>query len=211
MYLEFKRDFVYYTQVPNHQKIKERLLTTVKEQEQSKESWPESNAETSYFKEKNNQILRESYILDSIAYEPMDQMLAELGEICPESTPAPTGSFVHSIWYTIYHQGQHQEIHNHGPACNEIRGGKEYHVLYSGIYILEMPENVRNTTVFTRARPQFGNVVKVDRENINTAQIEDIKEGTVLLFPYYMDHFVQPLEEYESRVTIAFNIMSTFT
>ena len=73
-----------------------------------------------------------------------------------------------------------------------------------------MPDNVKNTTVFTRQKEWFSLDGAYPRESIDTSEIEDIKEGTVILFPYYLDHYVKPLKDDVERITIAFNIMSSY-
>ena len=74
-----------------------------------------------------------------------------------------------------------------------------------------MPDNVKNTTVFTRQKEWFSLDGAYPRESIDTSEIEDIKEGTVILFPYYLDHYVKPLKDDVERITIAFLILCRLT
>jgi len=211
MYKEFRRDFIFYTQVPNHKVIKEYLYQKIIDQGQIGETWEDCDVATNYYSPGSNDFLKEQYILESIAYKPLDEMANETEEISPKSIPDPNGSFVEDIWYSIYNKrGQFQAIHNHAPYSEELVQKKLFFSLISGIYILSMPENVKNTTVFTREKEWFALDGLYPRESIDTSELDDIKEGTVILFPYYMDHYVKPLKDDVERITIAFNIMSSY-
>lgn len=211
MYQEFRRDFIFYTQVPNHEIIKECLYQKILDQGQAGEEWEDSDVITSYYKPKKNDFLREQYILDSIVYRPLDEMAHETEKITPKSIPDPNGSFVEEIWYCIYNKkGQFQAIHNHAPYGEKLVQNKLFFSVISGIYILSLPDNVKNSTVFTRTKEWFGIDGTYPRESIDTSDLEDVKEGTVILFPYYLDHYVKPLKDDIERITIAFNIMSSY-
>ena len=71
---------------------------------------------------------------------------------------------------------------------------------FSGIYIID--QKGKNQTSFIHN--DFGYLDTC----INTKNIEDIGEGTVMIFPSHLLHYVNPVDE--SRCTISFNITSTF-
>jgi len=50
---------------------------------------------------------------------------------------------------------------------------------------------------------------KVDYYEFKTANVPEIKEGTVLLFPSCLNHYVRPITE-SGRITIVYNVKSTW-
>lgn len=208
MHLEFKRDFIFYTQAKNHEKVKERLCPVIKFQAKDEELQTEKST-TSYFIPNTNDFLKEQFVLENIVYGPLDEMCNELEKMPDNSMPIPEQTFVSDIWWNIYKKSQYHELHNHAPQSVEMINGKKFLQMYSGIYILSMPKNIKNTTVFTKELDYYDGVELHDRQYIDTSTIDDIKEGTVILFPFWMDHYVNPMTDDVERMSIAFNLMST--
>ena len=104
----------------------------------------------------------------------------------------PKKSNVDRIWANLYEKMSFQEVHNHVTPHSLIH--------FSGIYIID--QKGKNQTSFIHN--DFGYLDTC----INTKNIEDIGEGTVMIFPSHLLHYVNPVDE--ARCTISFNITSTF-
>lgn len=100
----------------------------------------------------------------------------------------PIDSKLSAIWFNIYEEGSFQEVHVHNGNS----------VSFSGIYLMEL--NEPNTTTFT-----VNDEISYLNGRISTA---DIEEGSVILFPSTLEHYVNPSKF--DRTTIAFNIQSEF-
>ena len=90
-----------------------------------------------------------------------------------------------------------------------MRGGKYYKSSFSLIYILK-DDNEKNSTGFLQNKPEYGSVYTTIEQNVfSTADVSDIKEGSVLVFPSSLCHCVEPVKV-PGRITIAINVASCF-
>jgi len=199
----FPSNFVYWNSIPNHQEIKEKyynkLLTVSKNWDNNPYFYTNF---TSSFRDYQNttvneEIKRDSSFLQSVIWNPIDKMLSDnfFNGIIPEY------SELSELWFNVYKPGESQEVHEHNGYYTNIQG-KHVCSSYSGIYILHSEES--NKTVFYQPAPCPGTPVS-GSVNYKTDHIE---EGNVIIFPSTLLHYVLPCEK--SRVTIAFNILSTF-
>jgi predicted 2-oxoglutarate/Fe(II)-dependent dioxygenase YbiX len=140
--------------------------------------------------------------LRKIVWKPIEDMVQESqGEIFLGD------SFIQSHWYNIYESGDFQEKHSHG-AYPIVIDGIRYHPSLSIIYILK-DDNKEGSTLFTDNNPKpFGAVL--DYASLDTSNIEDIGEGSVIVFSSKLEHMVKPVK-IGGRITIAFNIFSSFS
>ena len=195
----FPCDFVYTHTVENHEDIKEKYLHHFKWDAESygalyrrKSKW-RCEVTSSYFRDGVNPLpFLDSYFYDSVVWAPVDAMLKEMGEKI--HLPTPKQSTINQLWYNEYHPGNWQEIHNHINVSTAQQ--------FSGIYILDLNEE-KNTTGFysTSTRAAWGDTPFI-------MHFPDVKEGTVLIFPVELNHFVNPCEN--RRTTISFNISSDY-
>jgi len=96
-------------------------------------------------------------------------------------------------WINWYSKNQFANFHNHIPS----------HL--SAVYFVDVEKSKAN---FVINKPtSFRLVKKEDKNNFfyNTSKIINVKDGTVVFFPSYLDHFVTPNESQHKRVTVAFN------
>ena len=180
--------FIFYCDVPNHIEIKENYYSHLKDvihesDDTTVDRW-NCNVKTTFnlFVD----CLWDDYFLDSVVWKPIDQMLEEV-----DLNFYPTQSKISDIWANFYKGGEFQETHDHV--------GKG-HNLFSGIYILH--QKGPNKTSF------FMNNYGILDHHINTSDMDDIKEGTVIIFPSNLLHYVNPVED--ERCTISFNIKCEF-
>jgi len=184
----FRSPFVFYCDVSNHDDIKSRYYNRLKD--------ITYNDENSIVKQWNCDVrstfnftvdcLWDSYFQDSVIWKPLDQMLTEV-----DINFYPTTSRVSGVWANFYKVGQFQEVHNHlGSRLNH----------FSGIYILD--QKGENRTSFNNY-----NYGLLD-SHLDTKNIDDIKEGSVIIFPSNLLHYVNPVDD--NRCTISFNIRCEF-
>ena len=108
--------------------------------------------------------------------------------------------------FTYYEKDNFQESHNHVGPCVE-KDGRLLHASFSIIYILH-DENDKSSVMFKKAGPMP--FKGLDENVIIDTSYSSIGEGSVIIFPSNLDHYVKPCLK-TGRVTIAFNIYSEYT
>lgn len=186
----FPARFVYTETIQNHTQIKETLLPLIQGHSltipTNKGSYYQrSGTLTSYFDASNFlMVLLESCgLTKNIVWDPFDRMLAH-----PDLKLArtPFESRISSIWYNIYSSGSFHHPHTHlGDAS------------FCGIYLLDLQES-NNTLFYQSGIPSME----------HTHSTEDLKEGSIILFPADLIHSVYEVKH--PRTSIAFNISSRF-
>ena len=112
-------------------------------------------------------------------------------------------------WYNIYQDGDFQEVHHHKDITTKNENYVEF-CLISGIYILDDKNEKQNiifgtpTTFYNPFTPP--GLIK----EFHTEKIDDIKEGTVLLFPSTLEHSVLHKNSKFPRTSIAFNVIAKY-
>ena len=91
-------------------------------------------------------------------------------------------------WLTSYDKGDHQTIHNH----------RSYG--FSGIIYIEYDPSVHTPTCFVAPWQD----PKTDKTIL---KFPDVQEGTMLIFPSYTLHFVQPNKSDKRRVILSFDLL----
>ena len=108
-------------------------------------------------------------------------------------------SIFDKVWVNTYEEGEYQEIHNHNGIAKVV-DGKIYYNSFSFIYLLH---NESETGTVFRSR-NLSNDVSTNPES---KAYKYVDEGTLIMFPYYIDHYVLPATG--KRITIAGNILSS--
>jgi len=194
----FPTKFVYWEKIENHDNIKDKYIKIIsqdleknREQIQKNFLW-NCKCTSSFFSLDFMEELVNENLLNDIVWNPMDNMLKELGELI--NLPTPKSSKIKNIWYNDYNSGNWQEVHDH-------TGQQES--TYSGIYILKL--NEENQTTFVDS-----NFIKSwnMKQNFYVFETCHIEEGNVIIFPSELMHYVNPCKDH--RISISFNIKSTF-
>jgi len=98
------------------------------------------------------------------------------------------------IWINVNKQHDWNTIHQHGGHT------------FSGVYYIKTPKNC-GRLAFRDPRPgAIANSFLVDKYDNGELRYVNITEGLFLLFPSYLEHFVEPNKSKEERVSISFNI-----
>jgi len=181
----FPSKFLFQTKVENHKELKNQLFDKIidlskkneKEYKQNHDTW-DCKVLTSFFDPDSAVIFNENPDLYDAIWKAFDEMLGNV--ILNSKVPK---SKLNRIWFNLYKKGYNQEVHQH---CGSD---------FSGVYILHCTEP--NKTVF------YSN--ENHRLLNKTLKTEDVEEGTILLFPSHLSHYVNEIQD-ELRVTVAFNI-----
>ena len=189
MLIQCKSPFLFFCDVPYHREIKKYYYPLILDSFKKINDNPPPGWNCSVKTTFNYplSLLRENLLLNAIVWNPLDQMLKEA-----DLNLYPKTSNVDRIWANLYEKMSFQEVHNHVTPHSLIH--------FSGIYIID--QKGKNQTSFIHN--DFGYLDTC----INTKNIEDIGEGTVMIFPSHLLHYVNPVDE--ARCTISFNITSTF-
>jgi len=218
-FLRFPSKFVYWTQIPDevHQKIKKELVPKIEETyEKHKDNKPFilGNATTSYssnhdIRQEDNEFLMDDYYQENIIWKPLEKMIHENNKNSETFPISVSKSMVSSGWYTKYNENDSFGPHGHydksitmDPKTNDI-----FYCCFSFIYILN-DENENNSTVFL---VDDMSCVYHWKEHIefHTGDNKDIKEGTVIIFPSNLLHYVKS-NKVAGRITLAYNIKCSF-
>jgi hypothetical protein len=186
----FPEPFVYHYTVPEHTLIKQELQPKLEffyqqYSQEEKYRWSNDSLMTSKMCSNFNQasIQKNWYTqehLQAIVWNSLDELLTKLGK---KTSKCKLTTF----WWNVYQKGDSAPIHNHGSFG------------ISGVYLLHLTEP--NKTAFvhnTRA-------LLKNEQDLIYYETPDVQEGTVLLFPSALNHYVDPAET--TRMSISFNVL----
>ena len=199
--------FLYYRTLPEHEEIKKQLIPKILEQEEEfkNNNIGLENAYTNFSSEikwhENNSFLVEPSVIKPIVLQTIDEVISHIKTNNMLPIPPYTEYFITNAWYTRYNTGGSFDYHNHGHA-QHIMGGQVAHTVFSIIYILS-DESDKNSTHFATHDRNYLSIS--DSIEIDTADIHDIKEGTVIIFPSNFLHKVKPIK-IPNRITVSYNI-----
>jgi hypothetical protein len=199
--------FLYYRTIPEHEDIKKKLIPKILEQEEEfkNNNIGLENAYTNFSSERNwhehSSFLVEPSVLKPIVLQTIDEVISHIKTNNMLPIPTYKNYFVGSCWYTRYSIGGNFDYHGHGHQ-QTIINGQVAHTAFSIIYILS-DENEKNSTLF---RTHDRNYLSISNDiGIDTADLTEIKEGTVLIFPSNFLHKVNPVK-IPNRITVSYNI-----
>ena len=131
-----------------------------------------------------------------------DRYLQELEidlKMCPNTCKDPKCSECRDIWVNKYEKGHSQGLHWH------VFEGRD--ILFSFVCFLKFDPDKDASFVFVNPIPRFGVKCEKLRENpyFSAAMKPNIEEGSIMIFPPWMLHYVETHKSEEPRITIAGN------
>lgn len=192
MLYTFPSQFVYWEKLPEHNDIKDDLLSFINDdvdmngesyRARAKEYWGRELT-TSFFKNTPLRFMNQT-LFNTIVWGPFQRMYDEVGETLPKAEQNGVAEF----WYNQYNIGEQQEVHSHINGSNAV---------FSGIYLLELDEE--NPTTFINPH----HPIAYKSGATHSFDTKHLKEGSVILFPACLLHYVMPAQS--KRTTISFNI-----
>lgn len=204
--------YVYWQKIENHDKIKQKYMPIISEISKNegviKHSFSFCKMKSSIHDKKVNNFL-ENEDIKEIVWDSIDNMINEVNSQYDYKI-SPINSILDGYWFNIYETGDFQEQHTH-IYTDKINNGETYSSSFSLVYILN-DENIENSIVFINGNNgtiRLPYKSSASEYNLNTGEYDDIKEGTVIIFPSTLPHLVKPCIK-SGRITLAFNIFSTF-
>jgi predicted 2-oxoglutarate/Fe(II)-dependent dioxygenase YbiX len=141
--------------------------------------------------------------MDKIVTENLLKMISETN-CFPRKKPTET--LITQYWFNVYEKGDFQEMHQHNNVP-EVTNGKRYDDIFSMIYILHDEES--SPVIFRMDDIEIPFYPMKHTVDFNTSMVDEIKEGTILIFSSHLKHTVIPVKQ-SGRTTIAFNVMCSF-
>lgn len=209
-FMHFPSEFVYFDKVCSHFEIKQKCMPKITELRKKRQHNPFklSKLNTSFhYNDKlfsENDFLNDNLIKQNVVWKPIEKMIQKYNALGIYPIEIE-GSMIDYCWWNYYDKDNFQEIHNHMGPCQEMNGDT-LHPSLSIIYILH-DENKQSSILFRKSGPLPLKPMK-DNLDLDTSN-GDIGEGTVIIFPSTLDHFVKPCLK-PGRVTIAFNVYSKY-
>ena len=200
-FYHFPSEFVYWDKVENHDEIKKEILPKILEANKNKKNNPFDSCKFNTSFEYNGKP-----DLNVMNKKMFDVILFYLEKMFKTMNFNVEKLMINKGWWNVYDEGEFQEEHNHLGDPNYSNGDLFYPAL-SVIYILH-DENEKSSIVFRKPGP-FPLMKPHDERVFKTEDVKEIKEGTILIFPYNLRHLVKPCIK-RGRVTLAYNIRSVY-
>ena len=120
----------------------------------------------------------------------------------------PTKVNVLEMWFNYYSNGEYQEVHTHvQPNMFSLRPH------FSCIHYLKFDPEVHQPVVFNDPIGilRQTNSIELDSNNYNDEYEPQLREGSIIMFPPYLEHYVPKSEPTPNnpRISVAFNIILT--
>ena len=127
----------------------------------------------------------------------LEPLSAEISEFCKSINLGINEIVIPQMWINVNKKNDWNAIHLHG----------QYKL--SGTYYVKVPKD-SGQIVFRDPRPSaISNLFMVN--TFDKGEFRKVKtiEGLLILFPSYLDHFVEPSNADEDRISISFDIVVT--
>lgn len=207
---QFPCHYVYWEKLPEHEKLKSEILpviNNIKNATELKNPFVSCRLTTNFNYENTMDRFLSDDQINNIVWKPIDNMIKEINEIYNFKI-FTKDSIVQTYWFNYYEKGDFQEAHSHRNVPIRINN-KTYHPSFSMIYVIN-DENDESSTTFTGFTDSFPPFSPSHISPVfKTSSIDDIKEGSVIIFPSSLYHHVDPIK-IGGRITLAFNIYSTY-
>lgn len=109
---------------------------------------------------------------------------------------------VENMWFNCYSNGEWQEVHGHQNESPFM-----YPATFSCIHFLSFDPNIHNPVVFVDPNERLRGF-DLDSNNYTSRYVPKIREGDLVMFPSYLQHFVpkgRPTPQ-KPRISVAFNL-----
>ena len=127
----------------------------------------------------------------------LEPLSAEISEFCKSINLGINEIVIPQMWINVNKKNDWNAIHSHG----------QYNL--SGTYYVKVPSD-SGKIVFRDPRPvALTNSFMVNR--FDKGEFRKVKpiEGLLILFPSYLEHFVEPSNADEDRISISFDVVVT--
>jgi len=206
----FPCNFVYWRKLPKHEIYKSKITETIDSNRYNFLNHKLiSNGLSSDRKSPNNigiEILKNKEIIDDVVWKTLDEMFNVSNARENTVNMNISNSIVHRSWISIYNEKSTMATHEHYDQNVVNLNGIVYRSCFVLVYIVKDP-NERNTTVFTEPYMLAKSMHGMKPICFDTSLIDEIGEGTVLIFPSSLHHHVNMMEK-PGRIIMSFDIFS---
>ena len=209
----FPCNFVYWRRIPNHENFKKDLLQLLENNSGYFEKHPLiEKGNSTYFNDNfSESVIQYDEFINSVVWESIDELIKKLNNRENFEKTRINKSLISNCWCSKYDKNSSVSCHNHSsdiPQAQHFINNETYRSTFSLIYIVN-DENEKNQTEFLEPS-MFGNNISSSAETrFKTCNVDEIGEGTVLIFPSNLYHQVNPMPK-SGRIILSFNIISTF-
>ena len=127
--------------------------------------------------------------------EMFQPLIKEIREFCSHLPLNIKEIMIRQLWVNVNKKGDYNEIHQH--AQHDL----------SGTYYVKVPKD-SGRLVFRDPRPAaIGNLFMNNRFDNGEIRNVKIMEGVLAIWPSYLDHYVEPSNSDEERISISFDIV----
>ena len=194
---------IYQTHIKENELIKDELSNNIDKYVKDKslkipDGWLTDSLQTSY---EYHSINIELFDSNSIVHDYYMKYLFKIFD-------KPVELNIKEMWFNYYSNGEYQEPHHHidGSSINNNQSH------FSCIHYLKFNGNIHEPAIFVDPLSLIrAHSVELDSNNYNERYIPNVREGSLLMFPSYLEHYVRknaPTPD-DPRVTIAFNVVVT--
>ena len=128
--------------------------------------------------------------------EMFEPLINEIREFCSNLPLNIKEIIIPQLWVNVNKRGDWNIIHQHG----------QYDL--SGTYYVKVPKD-SGRLVFRDPRPAaIGNKFMINRFDNGEIKNVNVMEGMLGIWPAYLDHFVEPSNTDEERISISFDIIA---
>lgn len=198
-YFQFPCHYVFWSKVEDHENIKKKVLPTVHQYEKEigdNNTFKAANVKTNF---SNKKDFLDEKLVNEIVWKNLQKMIEETNCFLIQ----PKDFIITEYWFNTYELNNFQEMHHHSGPPTTVDGRRCDHI-FSMIYILHSEEE-QNSTIFKMDDISIPFHPLFKKIEFNTGDVEEIKEGSVIIFSSSLQHAVLPVKV-PGRATIAFNI-----
>jgi len=202
-HFKFPSHYVHWGEVKDHENIKSKLLPIIHNlisKNNFVNPFKACNVKTNIDKKVD---FLDNEMKDKIVSENLIKMISETNCF---PLKKPTETLITQYWFNVYENGDFQELHQHN-AVPQVIDGKRYDDIFSMIYILHDEES--SPVIFRMDDIEIPFYPMKYTIDFATPMVDEIKEGTILIFSSHLKHTVIPVKQ-SGRTTIAFNVACSF-
>ena len=206
----FPTDFVYWRTIKEHEHLKKQLLAQIEENVNLFTITPNITKGLATHTTSGSWIVENNpKIIQTMVWDSLDILLQQLNSRPNYKSIPVRNSFISNCWFSKYEGGDITTVHCHNidhPSI--VKNNRLYRGMFSFIYVIN-DENEKNQTEFIK--PTMAGTYANERCEIRfkTSDVEEIREGTIMIFPSSLYHHVNVMCK-PGRMVFSGNIYSTF-
>tara|TARA_Y100000389_G_scaffold20582_1_gene17709 strand:- start:1512 stop:2156 length:645 start_codon:yes stop_codon:yes gene_type:complete len=205
----FPCNFVYWRKLEKH-KIYKNIITNFvdKNIQRFTDHKVLSNGLTTILsRELNDQFrLDNKELFNDVAWNTLDDVLTILNTQENTLKLPITESIIQSLWISVYDTNATVSLHEHISNDVLIQDDVKYKTSFTLVYVVK-DQNEKNTTVFTEPYMLAKSMYGMRETDWDTSLVDDIGEGTVMIFPSSLHHRVDLMKK-PGRIIMSVSIGS---